>query len=80
MDKILISLNEASELTGLSKSTLYKLTSQRKVSFFKPFGKKIFFTKDQLEEMMKQNLKRSVASIEKEATDLIMVPKKRKDD
>ena len=57
MDQLLIGMNEASKLTGFSKSTLYKLTSQRKIPFYKPFGKKIFFSMEHLEKLMKSNLK-----------------------
>lgn len=47
-EKLLYSMDDASKLTGLSKSCLYKLTANRVVSFYKPFGKMIFFSKEQL--------------------------------
>ena len=47
-EKLLYSMDDASQVTGLSKSCLYKLTANRVVGFYKPFGKKIFFSKEQL--------------------------------
>jgi len=56
-------MDDASKMTGLSKSSLYKLTSNRIISFYKPFGKKIFFSKEQLEQMMTKVRIRSVDEI-----------------
>ena len=42
-DKEIMSLEECAEYTGLKKSTLYQLTSQKKIPHFKPNGHRIFF-------------------------------------
>lgn len=49
MTKEFISLKEAAELLGCSSSTVYKLTSNRKIPFYKPKGK-IFFNKNDIIE------------------------------
>lgn len=60
MEQLLIGMDEASKLTGFSKSTLYKLTSKRKIPFYKPFGKKIFFSREQIESMLRKNIKETI--------------------
>ena len=49
------SLDDFCAYTGLSKSYAYRLTGDGKVSFFKPFGKVIFFDADEVIEFLKQN-------------------------
>jgi excisionase family DNA binding protein len=53
--KTVFNLNDASAYSGLSKSHLYHLTSSGKLRFYRPFGKCIFISKDELEEALKQN-------------------------
>lgn len=48
MKKMVFNLNEACEYLGVSKSTMYKLTSTRTISFKKPNGGKIYFYEDDL--------------------------------
>jgi excisionase family DNA binding protein len=46
----LLDIDGASELTGYSKQTIYKLTCQRQIPFIKrPGGRKLFFSKKALE-------------------------------
>jgi len=47
-DKDILNMNEASSYLGLSTSQIYKLTSTRKIKFYKPSGKVIFFKKEDL--------------------------------
>ena len=42
-DKEIMSLEECAEYTGLKKSTLYQLTSQKKIPHFKPNGHRCVF-------------------------------------
>ncbi len=48
-----LSFNEAVVYLGISKSTLYKLTSSKQIRFYKPKGK-IFFKEDDLVNFMTQ--------------------------
>lgn len=41
--KSYLGLAEAADYLNVSKSYLYKLTSRKELTFFKPNGKKIFF-------------------------------------
>lgn len=45
-------MDEASALTGLAKSYLYKLTAGGVLPFSKPNGKVIFFDRERLENWM----------------------------
>jgi excisionase family DNA binding protein len=49
-----LNLEEACAFTGMSKKTLYNLTSQHKIPYYKPTGKLLFFDKDELQEWMLQ--------------------------
>ena len=49
-DKVFLTLNEAANYLSIAKSTLYKLTASRMIPFSKPNGKKIYFSKIQLQE------------------------------
>ena len=47
--KELLTLAETSEFLNVSKSYLYKLTSSKKIPFYKPAGKLIYFLKSEVE-------------------------------
>jgi excisionase family DNA binding protein len=46
--KEVLNLEEAAAFLGMAKSTLYKLTHQHKLPYYKPAGKLIFFEKKAL--------------------------------
>ena len=46
---------KAAEYLGLSRSTLYGMTSRGEITFFKPNGKKIFFNKSDLDTYLTRN-------------------------
>lgn len=50
-----LTLEQLQKITGFSKSYIYKLTSSRTISFFKPFGKKVYFSKSEIDEKFKTN-------------------------
>lgn len=53
--KTILNAEEASEFLGLKPSYVYKLTSEKKIKFFKPSGKLIYFKKEDLENFLLQN-------------------------
>ena len=53
--KKMLCLDDVAILTGLSKSTLYKLTCTHQIPHYKPSGKQIYFDRIEIEEWMKQN-------------------------
>lgn len=55
LQKEMLTLEEFCVYTGISKSHVYHLISSGKIEFYKPFGKLIFFEKETVIEMLKQN-------------------------
>lgn len=53
--KDILSFNEAKLYLDVSASFLYKLTSDEKITFFKPNGKLIYFRKSDLDNWLLQN-------------------------
>ncbi|NCB84748.1 MAG: DNA-binding protein [Bacteroidia bacterium] len=53
--KQVLTFDDVAILTGLSKSTLYKLTSQGKIPHYKPSGKMVYFDRKELEKWLRQN-------------------------
>jgi excisionase family DNA binding protein len=53
--KEVLTLNEVSQFTGLSKSHIYKLCSTGGIPFYKPFGKVNYFDRLEIIEWLKQN-------------------------
>lgn len=50
--KTVLNFKEACEYTGFKASYMYKLTHTGQVKFYKPFGKVIFFRREELEELL----------------------------
>ena len=50
-----IPFSQAAKYLGLSHSSLYKLTSAKKISHWKPGGKLVFFSKQDLDNYVWQN-------------------------
>ena len=66
-----LNLNQAAEYVSLSKSAIYKKTSERNIPHFKN-GKKLYFKRSELDDWL-TGLKISTnAEIEKQADDYIM--------
>lgn len=65
--KEVLTIAEASQLTGISLSDLYKRTSKRSIPFYKPSGKLIFIKGVELESWLTSNRIDSVLEIEDKA-------------
>jgi excisionase family DNA binding protein len=55
MEKNHLSFKEFCEYTGFSESFGYKLTSQRKIPFYQPTGRKIFFKREEVDAWLLRN-------------------------
>ncbi|TBW25817.1 helix-turn-helix domain-containing protein [Gramella sp. KN1008] len=53
--KKMLSFNEAVDYLDVSKSFLYKLTSQGKITHYKPNNKLIYFKKRDLDDFLRRN-------------------------
>lgn len=53
--KTIFTLEEAAIYLSLSKSSLYKMTSNKEIGFYNPGGKKIYFKKEDIEVWLFSN-------------------------
>ena len=53
--KNVLTIDDVSLLTNISKSTLYKMTCKRLLPHYKPNSKLLFFDRAEIEEWAKQN-------------------------
>jgi excisionase family DNA binding protein len=60
-------LIEAAEYLGVSKSCLYKLTSSKQITFYKPNRKKIYFKLSDLKNWLFRNKSESSPEIQQAA-------------
>jgi len=67
-----LTLEEAADYLGFSKSYLYKLTSANKIFHFKPQGKRVYFRKSDLDAWLLRNPIKTIGVIEQEAEDYIV--------
>lgn len=63
----ILTVNDLIQLTGFSKSYLYKLTSLGEIPHYKPKGKLLFFKRSEVEEWLLQNRIKSNSELESEA-------------
>lgn len=72
-----LNLNQASEYISLSKSAIYKKTSERNIPHFKK-GKKLYFKRSELDEWLTENKISTNVEIEMQATNYILKKGNRK--
>ncbi len=65
--KEVLTFEEATAYTGLSKSWLYKLTSTKQIPHYKPFGKLCYFDRAELDAWIRQNRVSTNEEIEMQA-------------
>ena len=65
--KEVLNLEEASMFLGISKSSLYKLTHNQTIPYFKPNNKMVYFEKTELLKWLRQNPVASQTQISGEA-------------
>lgn len=69
--KSVLTFDEGCEFTGLSKTYMYKLTHRNKIPFFKPNGKNIYFSREELKKWLMRNQTKSTQQKEQEAIDYV---------
>jgi len=65
--KTVLNFNEVAAYTGLSKSYLYKLTSTGGIPCYKPQGKQVYFSKQEIDNWLLQNRKATNDELESQA-------------
>lgn len=70
--KNVLTLDDVALLTGLSKSHLYKLTSSKEIPHYRPNGKFLYFSKDEIEKWMLRGRVASNQEIEQQAVNYVV--------
>ena len=65
--KEVLNLEEAACFLGIAKSTLYKMTHENRIPFYKPAGKLIYFEKSVLLDWIRSNRVMSEAELQEAA-------------
>ena len=73
--KTVFNFTETANYTGLSTSYLYKLTSAKKIPFYKPMGKLTYFKKVEVDEWLLQNRSTTSSEIEDKAITYVTLNK-----
>ncbi|WP_282036191.1 helix-turn-helix domain-containing protein [Saccharicrinis aurantiacus] len=68
--KTVLNLNEAALFLDLSKSHLYKLTSQKRIPHFCPEGKKIYFLRDDMQNWLLRNRQEEEQTVQERVSSL----------
>ena len=69
--KDVLTLEEAAKFMGIARSSLYKMTHEQTIPFYKPNGKMIFFEKSDLLAWVRKNRVSFEAEISEEAERII---------
>lgn len=66
----LMTIDDVAVHTGLKKSYLYQLTCESKIPHYKPFGKKLFFKRSEIDEYIFSKKRKTIHEIEASAANL----------
>jgi excisionase family DNA binding protein len=73
--KSVLNFDEVALYTGLSKSYLYKLSSQGGIPCYKPHGKHIYFNKLEIDNWLLQNRKATNTELDNQASTFVTLNK-----
>jgi excisionase family DNA binding protein len=76
--KNVFTFEECCRYTGISKTYMYKLTCTNKIPHFKPHGKTIYFSKEEIDKWLLKNPIKTTEQIEQEAATYVVSPVKKK--
>jgi len=74
--KTVLNFDEVAAYTGLSKSYLYKLTFSGGIPCYKPQGKQLYFSKEEIDRWLLQNRKATTDEIESQAATYLTTKRK----
>ena len=73
--KTVLNFDEVASYTGLSKSYLYKLTCSGGIPCYKPQGKHIYFSKQEIDKWLLQNRKATNKELNHQAATIVTLNK-----
>jgi len=71
-EEVFMTIGETAEYHGVVKSTLYQLTSKRKIPHYKPTGNRLYFKRSNLEQWVLDHRVKTDEEIEAEAMDYVI--------
>jgi excisionase family DNA binding protein len=71
-----MNLNQLCDYLELSKSHIYKLTSNQEIPHYKRGGKKLYFNKYEIDKWVLENKVKTIKDIEQEANAYLMRKKR----
>jgi excisionase family DNA binding protein len=74
--KTVLTFDEGCNFTGLTKSFMYKQTSQGKIPHYKPQGKMIYFERAELEKWLLRNRIKPASEIDEQASTYVTLNQK----
>ena len=69
--KEVLTLEEAARFMGVTKSSLYKMTHEQTIPYYKPNGKMVYFEKAELLTWIRRNAIASKAQVSEEANRIL---------
>ena len=63
----MLTTQEAAAFLGLTVGYLYKLTMQKKIPYYKPFGNRCYFKRDELAQILQSNRIETVEETQRQA-------------
>lgn len=72
----ILKIDDVVKLTGWSKSHVYKLTASNRIPHYKPYGKTIYFNREEIESFILSNRINTIEEIE-ESVETLNTGKKR---
>ena len=69
--KDVLTLEEAAKFMGIARSSLYKMTHEQTIPFYKPNGKMVYFEKAELLTWIRRNAIASKAQVSEEANRIL---------
>ena len=75
--KEVMTVDDVCEFLGFKKSYIYKLTHERKIPFYKPEGKMIFFKRSEMTVWVLRNRHKTVSELESDAATYVALHKRK---
>lgn len=70
--KNVLNIDDVAILTGMSKGYVYQLTHDKKIPFYKPTGKQIYFKRSEVEDWMTRNRVNSTYEAQAQAASYVV--------
>ena len=70
--KNVLNIDDVVMLTGMTKGTIYQLTHQKKLPYYKPTGRSLYFNRKEVEDWMMRNRYDTIEESDSKASSYIL--------